>query len=215
VRPLVELRVAFELDRRELDRIDRGAASVDLDPLRDAAREFAAAEDSALFDGIDEAGIPGLVTSAANHGVALPEDPEQMPGAIGEALEALRQAGVGGPYAVALGPTAFTALTRTVGDGGYPVMKHVSQLIDRPIVWAPSLEGGIVVSLRGGDFRLICGRDASIGYVSHDEKQVRLYFEESFGAELIGPEAAVPLLLPGHAAERSAEMRVAKTRRAS
>src|SRR5262249_28191473 len=50
VRPLIELRVAFELDRQELERIDRGAASVDLDPLRDAARLFAAAEDSALFD---------------------------------------------------------------------------------------------------------------------------------------------------------------------
>ena len=119
-----------------------------------------------------------------------------MPGAVGEALEALRQAGVGGPYAIALGPTAFAALTRTVGDGGYPVMKHVQQLIDRPVVWAPSLAGGIAVSLRGGDFKLICGRDAAIGYLSHDEKQVRLYLEESFSAELIGPEAAVPLVLP-------------------
>jgi uncharacterized linocin/CFP29 family protein len=215
VRPLVELRVVFELDRRELDRIDRGAASVDLDPLREAARQFAAAEDSALFEGLDEAGIPGLVTGAAHRAVTLPEDPVQMPAAINEALEALRQAGVGGPYAIALGPTAYAGLTRTVGDGGYPVMKHVQQLIDRPVVWAPSLEGGIAVSLRGGDFRLICGRDAAIGYLAHDEKQVRLYLEESFGAELVGPEAAVPLLLPGQSAERSAEVRVEKTRRAS
>ena len=73
-------------------------------------------------------------------------------------------------------------------------MKHVQQLIDRPVVWAPSLRGGIAVSLRGGDFKLICGRDASIGYLSHDEKHVCLYLEESFSAELSGPEAAVPLL---------------------
>jgi uncharacterized linocin/CFP29 family protein len=50
-----------------------------------------------------------------------------------------------------------------------------------------------VVSLRGGDFKLVCGRDASIGYLTHDEKRVRLYLEESFSAELSGPEAAVPL----------------------
>jgi hypothetical protein len=43
------------------------------------------------------------------------------------------------------------------------------------------------VSLRGGDFKLICGRDAAIGYTRHDEKQVRLYLEESFSAELTGP----------------------------
>ena len=97
MRPLIELRVPFELERLELERIDRGAASVDLDPLRDAARRFAAAEDSALFDGHDEAGIPGLITDAANPGVALPSDPVELPGAVSEALEQLRQAGVGGP----------------------------------------------------------------------------------------------------------------------
>ena len=53
-------------------------------------------------------------------------------------LETLRQAGVGGPYAIALGPSAFAALTRTVqSNGGYPVMKHaVQQLIDRQVVGA-------------------------------------------------------------------------------
>jgi uncharacterized linocin/CFP29 family protein len=215
VRPLIELRVPFELERQELDRIDRGASSVDLDSLRDAARVFAAAEDSALFDGNEEADIPGLLTSAANPGVALPADPIQLPAAVSEALEQLRQAGVGGPYGVALGPTAFAALSRTVGAGGYPVMKHLQQLIDRPVVWAPSLSGGIAVSLRGGDFKLICGRDASIGYLSHDEKQVRLYLEESFSAELTGPEAAVPLLSPEDGGERLARARIENTGRAS
>jgi len=204
VRPMIELRVVFELDRSELERIDRGAASVDLDSLRDAARLFAAAEDSALFDGHEEAEIPGLISGAANPGVALPADPIELPGAVGEALEQLRQAGVGGPYGMALGPAAFASLSRTVGDGGYPVMKHLRQLIDRPVVWAPSLAGGIAVSLRGGDFKLICGRDAAIGYLSHDEKQVRLYLEGSFSAELTGPEAAVPLLSAKNGDERLA-----------
>ena len=215
VRPLVELRVTFELERRELERIDRGAASVDLDALRDAARLFAAAEDSALFEGNDAAGLPGLLSAAANPGVTVPPDPTLLPGAVGEALEQLRQAGVGGPYGVALGPNAFAALSTTVGAGGYPVMKHLQQLIDRPVVWAPSLSGGLALSLRGGDFKFICGRDAAIGYLSHDEKQVRLYLEESFSAELIGPEAAVPLLAMEDAEKRLARARVQNIGRAS
>ena len=194
VRPLIELRVPFQLERRELERIDRGAASVDLDPLRDAARVFAAAEDTALFEGYADADIPGLLTDAKNDGVALGPAAEQLPDAVSEALEQLRQAGVAGPYAVALGPSAYAALDRTIGDGGYPVKKHVQRLVDGPLVWAPSLHGGVVVSLRGGDFEFVCGRDASIGYLSHDEKQVRLYLEESFTVEFNGPEAAVPLL---------------------
>ena len=200
VRPLIELRLPFELEREELERIDRGASSVDLDPLHDAARRFAAVEDAAIFEGYADAGIPGLMTDAANEGVALPDLPDesgQLPDVISEALQQLRQAGVAGPYAVALGPDAYSALDRSAGDGGYPVLRHVQRLIDRPVVWAPSVRGGVVVSLRGGDFKLVCGRDASIGYLSHDEKTVRLYLEESFSADLAGPEAAVPLLPAG------------------
>lgn len=87
VRPLVEVRVVFDLDRRELERLDRGANGVDLDPLR----------------------------------------------------------------------------------------------------------GGALVSRRGGDFEMVCGRDACIGYLDHDDRRLRLHLEESFGADLEGAEASVPL----------------------
>jgi uncharacterized linocin/CFP29 family protein len=194
VRPLLELRVPFSLDRREIERIDRGAHGADLDPVRDAARLFAAAEDTALFEGYADADVPGLLSDADNEGVALPSEPAEFPAAVEEALEQLRQAGVAGPYALALGPEPYAALHRGANDAGYPVLRHVQRLLDEPVVWAPSLDGGVLVSLRGGDFRLVCGRDASIGYLGHDDDRVRLYLEESFGAELRGPEAAVPLL---------------------
>jgi uncharacterized linocin/CFP29 family protein len=197
VRPLIELRVPFTISRREFERIDRGASSVDLDPLRDAARDFATAEDSAIFEGYGDADIPGLLTDSANEGVAIPKEGGHLPDAISEALEQLRRAGVAGPYAVALGPDVYAALDRTTGSGGYPVLRHVQRLIDRPVVWAPTLRGGVVVSLRGGDFKLVCGRDATIGYMSHDDEMLRFYLEESFSAELSGPEATVPLLPAG------------------
>lgn len=194
VRPLVELRVEFELEREELENVDRGAGDVDLDPLRDAARRFAAIEDTALFEGHADSGIPGLVTDAANEGVALPDDPLRFPNAVTEAIVQLREAGVSGPYVAALGPREHAALDRTTTPAGFPVLRHVQRLLDLPIIWAPALRGGIVASARGGDFRLVCGRDATIGYRAHDDRSVRLYLEESFSAELTGPEAVVPLL---------------------
>src|SRR5262245_61340127 len=45
VAPLVELRVPFTLSRTELDDIERGAQDADLDPLKDAAKKIAFAED--------------------------------------------------------------------------------------------------------------------------------------------------------------------------
>ena len=126
--------------------------------------------------------------------MALPDDVRALPDAVSEALAQLRQAGVGGPYALALGPPLFEALDSAITDSGYPVKKHVQRLIDGPLIWASALRGGLVASLRGGDFKLVCGRDASVGYLNHDEKTVRLYLEESFTFELDGPEAVAPLL---------------------
>jgi uncharacterized linocin/CFP29 family protein len=192
IRPLIELRVPFELARAELERIDRGARDADLEPLREAARRFAAAEDHALFEGRADADLPGLLSGASQKPVRLPADGTRIPDAVAAALGQLRRAGVAGPYAMALGPDPFEQLESTV-EGGYPVLRHVQSLIDGPVIWAPTLSGGAVASLRGGDFRLVCGRDASIGYLSHDETRVRLYLEESFSAELTGPECIVPL----------------------
>ena len=53
--------------------------------------------------------------------------------------------------------------------------------------------GGLVVSLRGGDFLFESGQDLSIGYDGHDGDVVRLYLEESFSFHVATPEAAVML----------------------
>ena len=61
------------------------------------------------------------------------------------------------------------------------------------LVWAPGVDGAVVVSLRGGDFILDCGQDLAIGYDSHDGDTVRLYLEERFSFHVATPEAAVAL----------------------
>jgi uncharacterized linocin/CFP29 family protein len=154
----------------------------------------APAEDSVLFEGCPAASIPALVADSTQKVVKLPHDPMELPSAITEALGQLRQAGVGGPYALALGPEPYAAL-EAAGGGGFPVRDHVQRLVCGPVVWAPALRGGVVLSRRGGDFRLVCGRDAAIGYFAHDDRVVRLYLEESFSAQVDTPEAAVPLVL--------------------
>ena len=47
MKPLVELRVPFELDRQAIDDVERGANDSDWQPAKDAAREIAFAEDAA------------------------------------------------------------------------------------------------------------------------------------------------------------------------
>src|SRR5580692_640975 len=50
VNAMVEIRVPFELDRQAIDDVERGANDSDWQPAKDAARQIAFAEDSAVFE---------------------------------------------------------------------------------------------------------------------------------------------------------------------
>ena len=59
-RPVIELKVPFTLSRTEIDSVERGAQDPDWQPVKDAARQIAFAEDRAIFDGYAAAQITGL-----------------------------------------------------------------------------------------------------------------------------------------------------------
>jgi uncharacterized linocin/CFP29 family protein len=195
VRPLVELRIPFELTRQAIDDVDRGANDSDWQPAKDAARQLAFAEDAAIFDGYDAAGIVGIRQGTSNPKMTLPADVREYPDAIAQGLSRLRIVGVNGPYAVLLGADAYTALSET-SDHGYPVLEHVKRLVDDKIIWAPAIQGAFVVTTRGGDFDLHIGQDVSIGYLNHTDAAVRLYLQETFTFLLLTAEAAVALAPP-------------------
>ena len=193
VAPLLELRVPFELPLRELDDVDRGATDLELAPVVDAARTFARAEDRAVFYGVDGAGMAGMVSGSTHEPVPAPDKPEDLAKSVSTAMARLRSAGVDGPYGLALDSDHYTAMLRATGPGGYPVLQHMRRLLDGPTVWAPALEGALLVSLRGGDFELVVGQDISVGYRDHTAETISLYLEETFTFRVKGPEAAVPL----------------------
>ena len=192
VKALVELKIPFELDRQAIDDVERGANDSDWQPVKDAARRLAFAEDGAIFEGYAAAGIEGIRQGTSNPPMTLPAAVRHYPEAIAQALTRLRLVGVNGPYAVLLGADAYTALDET-SDHGYPVLEHIQRLVDSEIIWAPAIAGAFVLSTRGGDFNLHVGQDVSIGYAGHSDKAVRLYLQESFTFLLLTAEAAVAL----------------------
>ena len=192
VKALVELRIPFELTRHAIDDVERGANDSDWSPLKDAARKIAFAEDRAVFEGYAPAQIQGVRQGASNPVLTLPADIKSYPDTVAKAVSELRLAGVNGPYALLLGAEPYTAIGGG-SDDGYPVLKHIKPLVDGEIVWAPAIKGGFVLTTRGGDFALHIGQDISIGYLSHSETVVRLYFQETFTFLLLTTEAAVVL----------------------
>jgi uncharacterized linocin/CFP29 family protein len=190
VKAIVELRVPFELSRDAIDDVERGAEDSDWQPAKDAATRLAFAEDRAIFDGYKAAQITGIREGSSNPVLPMPDDIADYPTVIAKALEQLRLQGVDGPYAVLLGSDAYTAVSEA-SDMGYPILEHIRRLVNGEIIWAPAIEGGAIVSTRGGDFAFHLGQDVSIGYSSHDESSVRLYLQESFTFLMLTAEASV------------------------
>src|SRR5262249_3465825 len=158
---LVEFRVPFELDRQQIDDVERGANDSDWQPAKNAAQLLAFAEDRAIFEGYSAAGIGGVREGTSNPVMALPAEVRAYPEVIARAVSQLRLVGVNGPYSVLLSSDAYTALSET-SDHGYPVLEHVKRLIDGEIIWAPAITGAFVLTTRGGDFGLYIGEDVSI-----------------------------------------------------
>jgi uncharacterized linocin/CFP29 family protein len=191
VLPLVELRAAFEVDRGELFATDRGADDADLATLDAAAHQIAQAENIAVLHGW-EGVIDGITQVSPQEPVAL-GDAAKYPAKVAHAVEQLLSAGVGGPYGIALGSDAYKLVIGGSDSGGYPLAGHLSKILEGPVVWAPGVDGAVVLSLRGGDFVFESGQDLSIGYDSHVAGTVALYLEESFSFHVATPEAAVAL----------------------
>lgn len=192
VKALVELRVPFELDRQQIDDVERGAMDSDWQPAKDAAQKITCAEDRAIFEGYPAASIGGIRQGTSNPILTLPAEVSHYPDAIAQALNQLRLVGVDGPYSLLLSADAYTALAET-SDNGYPVLEHVKKLVKDEIIYAPAISGAFVLTTRGGDFDLQIGQDVSIGYSSHTDSVVRLYLQETMTFLLLTTEAAVAL----------------------
>ena len=190
--PLVRLRVPFTVSRADVDAVERGAQDADWQPVKDAAKKIAFAEDRAAFEGYPAAGITGIRQSTSNPALTLPGEARDYPNVVSQAVSSLQLAGVSGPFSLLLSADAYTMVSET-SDHGYPIREHVARVIDGEIIWAPAIDGAFLLSARGGDFELRLGQDLSIGYQSHDADSVHLYFTESFTFAAYTTEASVPI----------------------
>jgi uncharacterized linocin/CFP29 family protein len=193
VQPLVEYRAEFRVERSELDAIDRGARDADLDSIRQAAQRLALAEDAAVFHGNEAANVTGIAAASPQDELPISDDYGKYPSTVARAVALLQNAGVAGPYAVALGPRCYTGVVESTEFGGYPVLEHLRLIAGGPVLWAPAVDGAVVLSQRGGDFEITVGQDPALGYLNHDADGVELYLEESFTFQVLTPEAAVHL----------------------
>ena len=194
--PMFELNSRFTMDRAEIEALERGAVDVDFDPLREAARHIAAAEDRLVFEGVEGAVTAGIATATPHQSLDISSDYTQYPHVVANAVTILRDAGIGGPYGLALGPRCYRGVMETTDQGGF-VLDHLRKIIGGgPLVWVPTVNGALVISMQGGDHHLEAAEDLALGYRHHDGDTVELFLTETIGFRLDGDDAAVVLRHP-------------------
>jgi len=189
IQPLMETRKSFKLNIWELDNAVRGAADVDLEEMEKAAREIGEFEEKAIYLGFEKACIKGLKEVSDHDTMKFPGEAKEILKAVVDAISTMKGAFVEGPYHLVLGNDKWQSLH--IHTGGYPLKRQVEDVIGGQIILNPNIDEGFLVSGRGGDFQITLGQDLSIGYESHNEKEVQLYFTESFTFRTLEPAAVI------------------------
>lgn len=191
--PLIEARVPFSLSLCDLDSVGRGGRTPELTAVVQAAQKAALFEERAVYFGVDEAGTTGLLSAAANKPVPCPASADRWVQAVAAAVHAIQSHGIGGPFELLLGRQPYQTVT-TGNEAGYPLAKRLRDLLGGGAIrWSPAIEGGAVVSHRGGDYELTVGQDFSIGYAGLEGDRIDLFLVESFAFRVLEAAAAVEL----------------------
>ena len=176
--PLTETRVEFEMDRWELDNVERGAKDVDYEPLEEAMKKIALFEDKAIFEGLDKAIIEGLDSEKCHSPIAFGDTAKAIMDAITEGIIKLRQSYVEAPYTLVVSPEAYRRILSE--ETAYPLDERIQDLIGGKIVLNQAIEGAYLLPYNHEDLELTIGRDFSIGYQNHTNETVKFFVKESF-----------------------------------
>ncbi len=190
--PLVEIRIPFILSMWDVDNISRNSKTVDFTPVIEAARKAALFEDTAIFQGLEEAGILGLEIEADNETVELGLDDESILTAVVEGMTTLNDRSMEGPYALVCSLPLWKKIKTSAK--GYPLLKRIKDALgdDCRIVLSPQYETAMLISMKEGNNELVIGQDFSIGYQSHTNTDVSFYITETFTFRTLAPESIVP-----------------------
>lgn len=188
VTPLIETRFTFELNRWEMDNLERGAKDVDLGPLEEAVEKIAEFEDNAVYNGYKSGDIKGLM-DYAQKSLSFGEDDASIMDSITEGMIMLQDAYADKPYNLIVGKEIYSRLQKQVK--GYPLIRRVEDLIKTKVIFSEEINGALLIPHDHDDIELTIGQDFSIGFEEHDSKNVKLFISESFIFRVLDPEIII------------------------
>ncbi len=189
VKPLIESRTEFELDRWEMDNLERGAKDLELENLEEAAKKIALFEEEAIYKGFKKGLIEGLSNYSSQEKMTFGEDANDILKSITKAVIKLNKAFTKKPYALIVGEEAFERLNQN--STGYPLIKRVENLLGMEVIYSHVVDGAFLIPYDHEDLEMTIGRDFSIGYQNSDNEKVRFFITESFTFRVLDPDIII------------------------
>ncbi|WP_019132148.1 family 1 encapsulin nanocompartment shell protein [Peptoniphilus obesi] len=185
VRPLVESRIVFELNKWELDDIERGIKDPKLDALEEACKKIALFEEDAIYNGYKKGNIEGLIPSAG-HSFKLGNDGKSIIKAISDAKYALFESYTDMPYDLVVSADVHDKINQIYE--GVSVYSIIKKIIGGEIYRSKVVKGAVMFPHKCEDIEFTVGGDFSVGYEYDDDKMVRLFVGESFMLRVLDPD---------------------------
>lgn len=189
VQPLIESRIEFEMNRWELDNVQRGAKDIDYGPLEKAAENIALFEDKAIYNGVKDGMIEGLKEAMETKELIFGNNANDIMKSITKGIIKLREAYAHGSYTLIVGEEAYQRIISE--ETAYPLDERIEELIEGKILFSHSVDGAYLLPYNHEDLELTIGRDFSIGYQSHTNEKVRFFITESFTFRVLDPTIIV------------------------
>lgn len=188
VKPLVEQRIDFELNRWELDNIFRGAKDIDFSPLEDAAKRAALFEENAIYNSLSQANIKGIIQTSSNK-IEFGNSSSEIMESLAKGILELRSSYVKSDLVLIVGPDNWKKINKF--SDNYPLKKKIEESLGTKIILSHVLDGAILMPLKHEDIELIVGQDFSIGYHNCTEDKIKFFIMESFTFRILDPDIIV------------------------
>lgn len=189
VQPLTEARIEFEMDRFELDNLERGAKDIDYEPLEKAAESIALFEENAVFNGLEKALIPGIKNSVQTGEIPMGKDQVSIMEALSKGLITLKKSYQDGPFDLLVSEEVYKRILSV--ETSYPLDERIEDLIGGKLIYNHVIDGAYLLPHDHEDLELTIGQDFAIGYQCHTHDKVKLFIRESFTFRVLDPSLIV------------------------
>lgn len=183
LKPFTETRVEFELNRWELDNIERGAEDIELDALEEACEKIARFEDALVYNGLEEAGVEGLKDVCEYEITEFGENARDIRRNISIAVSRLKENYAHPPFDLVVSQEVLATIQSV--ESPYPLFNAIEEIIGGKIILSRSIKGAVLLPRDDEDIQLVLGEDFTIDYQDSDNEKVKLYITESFTTRIL------------------------------